>query len=85
MPRTPIKAPRSGPRTIETMKVIPIAIPMIAMDFVRTTSLVKSALSAITTEEIAPAPCTALPRQSTSALDASAAITLPTAKIINPT
>jgi hypothetical protein len=51
-----------GPAASEKAKVRPMLMPIIAIAWVRFSSLVKSASSAVMAAEMAPEPCTARPR-----------------------
>ena len=56
IPGTPINSFNKGAATSEIANVKPMVAPIIAMAFVRCSSRVESATSAVTTAEIAPAP-----------------------------
>ena len=63
---------------------MPMVEPMIAMAFERWLSRVRSAVSAITTAEIAPAPCSMRPRITIQMPLAEAATKLPRANSTRP-
>ena len=78
-------APASGGAAISEMaKVRPMLAPTSAMPLVRTSSRVKSASSAVTAADMAPAPCSARPATSTCTLPAMAATALPSANTSRP-
>ena len=56
IPGKPTIESKTGPNIIDKIKVKPIVTPITAIDLVRTSSRVRSALSAITAEDTAPAP-----------------------------
>ena len=62
MPPMPIAAYSAGAATSEMANTSPIEEPIIAMTLVRCCSRVRSAASAVTAAEIAPAPCRTRPR-----------------------
>ena len=57
MPGTPIHALSTGPAMSDAANVRAIVMPMMAIARVRTVSRVRSAVSAMTAAEMAPAPC----------------------------
>ncbi len=69
---------------MESANVAPMVTPMIAIALVRCSSRVRSAVSAITAAEIAPAPCITRPRITVAMSCATAAMKLPSAKINSP-
>ena len=64
--------------------VAPMVMPIAAIARVRTSSRVRSAASAITAAEIAPAPCTVRPTIVHAIVGAHAAMKLPIAKMTSP-
>ena len=56
MPGTPMLRPSTGPATMDNANVAPMVTPMMAIALVRCSSRVRSAVSAITAAEMAPAP-----------------------------
>ncbi len=84
MPGTPIDPLRSGPATIDAANVAPMVMPIAAMARVRTTSRVRSAVSATTAAEMAPAPCRQRPAMTQPMLAPDAATKLPMANTTRP-
>ncbi len=84
MPGTPMTPVSAGPATSDNANVAPIVMPMAAMARVRTSSRVRSAVSAITAAEIAPAPCTVRPTIVHRIVGAHAAMKLPSANTTSP-
>lgn len=72
------------PPTIESANTRPIEEPIIAMTLVRCWSRVRSAASAVTAAEIAPAPCSTRPTMIMWMPSASAATTLPSTNSTRP-
>ena len=60
-PEIPTKPVSHGPKLKATAKETPILMPMVAMAFIRFSSRVTSASSAITTADTAPPPAMARP------------------------
>ncbi len=85
IPGTPIQAFSTGPRISESANVAPIVMPIAAIARVRTSWRVRSAVSAITAAEIAPAPCIDRPAIVHQMFGAHAATKLPNAKSSRPT
>ena len=83
-PPMPIARYSTGAATSDNAKLKPIIEPIIAITLVRCASLVRSAASATTTEEIAPAPCSERPAIAVQMSVAPAARKLPAAKISKP-
>ena len=84
MPGTPISGASAGDTTSDSANVAPIVIPIAAIARVRTASRVRSATSAITAAEIAPAPWIVRPTIVHAIVGAHAAMKLPSAKITSP-
>ena len=84
MPGTPIEVSSQGPRTKEAPKTTPIVEPMIAIVLVRWLSRVRSAASAITVPEMAPAPWSARPRIIDQGASEAAQTKLPAAMQARP-
>ena len=84
MPGTPIQAFSTGPATIDAANVKAIVMPIAAIARVRTPSRVRSAVSAMTAAEIAPAPCRQRPAMIQPIDGAQAARKLPPAKRASP-
>ena len=84
MPGTPIQPFSTGPRIIEAANETPMVTPITAITLSRCSSRVRSAASAITAADTAPPPCKARPRMTPPIESASAATTLPRAKISRP-
>ena len=74
----------AGPSTRARAKVNPMLVPMMAMALVRCSSRVRSAHRASTAADTAPRPCRARPRITSVMVSASAASTLPAAKMASP-
>ena len=74
----------SGANTSDSANISAMLPPTNAMALVRTSSRVKSASSAVTAAEIAPAPCSARPATSQFKSGAQAATKLPSANISSP-
>ena len=77
MPGTPMSGVSAGATTSDSANVAPIVMPIAAIARVRTASRVRSAVSAITAAEIAPAPCTVRPTMVHRIVGAHAAMKLP--------
>ena len=84
MPGTPMIGVSAGATTSESANVAPIVMPIAAIARERTASRVRSAVSAITAAEIAPAPCTVRPTMVQRIVGAHAAMKLPSAKMTSP-
>ena len=84
MPGTPISGASAGATMSDNANVAPIVMPIAAIARVRTTSRVRSARSAITAAEMAPAPCTVRPTMVQKIVGAQAAMKLPSAKTTSP-
>ena len=84
MPAMPIQRYIGGASTSEIANTSPIEAPITAMVLVRCSSRVRSAASAITAAEIAPAPWMKRPRMVSQMSSASAAMKLPSAKRMSP-
>ena len=81
MPTSPVNA---WPTIIASANAKPMLTPMIAIALVRWSSRVRSAVRAITAAPIAPSPCRARPATTPHIVSASAATTLPAAKMSRP-
>jgi hypothetical protein len=77
-------AASGGATTKDSANISPMLAPISAMALVRTASRVRSASSAVTAADTAPAPCSARPASSHGSVGAAAASMLPAAKIIKP-
>ena len=83
-PAMPIQPYRTGAPTSDNAKTSPIDEPIIAITLVRCSSRVRSAASAVTAAEMAPAPCNTRPTMTQVMSGAQAATKLPSAKISRP-
>ena len=84
IPAMPTAAYSSGAATIDNANTSPIEEPIIAITLVRCWSRVRSAASAVTAAEIAPAPCSTRPTMIMWMPSASAATTLPSTNSTRP-
>ncbi len=84
MPLTPTARPKIGETIKLNEKVSPIPMPIMLMARVRTSSRVRSAISAVTTPLMAPAPCKARATAKVWTLSATAHMKLPKAKTTKP-
>jgi hypothetical protein len=84
MPGTPIAASSTGAMTSATMNEAPMLMPITAMARVRTSVRVRSASSALTDADTAPAPWTPRATASTTRLCANMPSTEPAAKNSKP-
>ncbi len=84
MPGTPMAALRNGEIAKDTAKETPIVEPMIAIALPRWLSRVRSAAIAITTPEMAPAPCSARPKIMAAGEAEAAQTRLPAANSASP-
>ena len=83
-PARPTRPVSALPATIASANANPMLTPMTAMALVRCSSRVRSAVRAMTAAPIAPKPCRARPAMTPHIVSASAATTLPAAKISSP-
>ena len=83
-PDSPNQPASGGAAMSEMANISPMLMPTSAMPLVRTSSRVRSASSAVTAADTAPAPCSARPIISPWMLPASAASTLPAANTSRP-
>ena len=84
MPGTPMTGVSAGAATSESAKVAPIVMPIAAIARERTESRVRSAASASTAAEMAPAPWMMRPAIVQPIVGAHAATKLPSAKMRGP-
>ena len=84
MPGTPMSGVSAGATTSESANVAPIVMPIAAIARERTESRVRSAASASTAAEMAPAPWTTRPTMVQPIVGAHAAMKLPSAKMRSP-
>ena len=85
MPETPIAASSGGAMTSAPTKDSPMLMPTTAIARVRTSGRVRSASSAVTAADIAPAPCSARATASPRTLSDSAPASDPMANRMSPT
>ena len=83
-PPSPIAPASGGATTSDSANIAAMLMPTSAMPLVRTSSRVRSASSAVTAADTAPAPWMARPTISICTPPASAATTLPSAKTMRP-
>jgi len=83
-PPNPIAPVSGGAATSDSANMAAMLMPTSAIALVRTSSRVRSASSAVTAADTAPAPCSARPATSICTLPASAAMALPSANTTRP-